>query len=107
MEIKELVEFMERTTWLWRYKHTSEFSKREETFAQVIKIGEEYGELCEQVLWDLWAQRKEKADRFSQEFLEDEMADVIYSTIRLACLMDIDIEKALKNKKEKLEKRMK
>jgi hypothetical protein len=32
---------------------------------------------------------------------------VIYATIRLACLMDIDIEKALKNKKEKLLDRMK
>ncbi|MBO7095170.1 hypothetical protein J6V86_03205 [bacterium] len=39
--------------------------------------------------------------------MEDELADVVYATIRLACLMDIDIEKALKNKKEKLENRMK
>jgi NTP pyrophosphatase (non-canonical NTP hydrolase) len=39
--------------------------------------------------------------------LEDEFADVIYATIRLACLMNVDIEKALKNKKEKLENRMK
>jgi len=39
--------------------------------------------------------------------LEDELADVIYATIRLACLMDINIEKALENKKEKLLNKMK
>ena len=107
MEVKELVDFMQWTTWLWRYKRTSELTKKEEIFAQTVKIGEEYWELCEQILWNLWAERKEKSDRFSQELLEDELADVIYTTIRLACLMDIDIEKALENKKEKLLNRMK
>lgn len=35
------------------------------------------------------------------------ICDVIYATIRLACLMGIDIESSLKNKKEKLLDRMK
>lgn len=107
MEVAELVNFMKWTTWEGRYKHTSDFSLRERQFAQMIKVWEEYWELCEQVSWALWAQRIEKADRFSKEYLEDEFADVIYATIRLACLMDIDIEKALENKKEKLLNRMK
>ena len=107
MEVKELVDFMQWTTGPWRYNHTIEFSKKEQQFAQMIKLWEEYWELCEQVSWALWAQRIEKSERFSQEHLEDEFADVIYATIRLACLMGIDIEKALKNKKEKLENRMK
>ena len=107
MKIAELVDFMQRTTWEGRYKHTSDFSLRERQFSQMIKLGEEYWELCEQVSWALWTQRIEKADRFSQEYLEDEFADVIFATIRLACLMDIDIEKALENKKEKLLNRMK
>lgn len=107
MEVKELVDFMKRTIWEGRYKHTTNFSEIGRKFAQMVKIGEEYGELCEQVSWVLWAQRKEKSDRFSQEYLEDEFADVIYATIRLACLMNIDIEKALKNKKEKLKNRLK
>ncbi len=107
MEVAELVDFIQWTTWEGRYKHTSEFTHRERQFAQMIKLGEEYWELCEQVSWALWAQRIEKADRFSEEYLEDEFADVIFATIRLACLMDIDIEKALENKKEKLLNRMK
>ena len=107
MKVKELVEFMQRTTWEGRYKHTSEFTLRERQFAQMIKLGEEYWELCEQVSGALGAQRIEKADRFSQEFLEDEFADVIFATIRLACLMNVDIEKALENKKEKLLNRLK
>jgi NTP pyrophosphatase (non-canonical NTP hydrolase) len=107
MELKELIDFMQRTTWEGKYNYTIEFSKKEQQFAQMIKLWEEYWELCEQVSWALWAQRIEKADRFSQEYLEDEFADVILATIRLACLMDIDIEKALENKKEKLINRMK
>lgn len=107
MEIKELVKFMQWTIWEWRYKHTTDFTLRERQFAQMIKLWEEYWELCEQVSGALWAQRLEKADRFSQEYLEDEFADVIYATIRLACLMDIDIEKALTNKHIKLKNRMK
>ena len=107
MEVKELVDFMQRTTWDGRYKYTLDFTDKERQFAQMIKLGEEYWELCEQVSGALGAQRIEKSDRFSQEYLEDEFADVIYAAIRLACLMDIDIEKALKNKKEKLLNRMK
>ena len=107
MEVKDLVDFMQWTTWEGRYKYTSDFSIRERQFAQMIKLWEEYWELCEQVSWALWAQRIEKASRFSKEYLEDEFADVIYATVRLACLMDVDIEKALENKKEKLLNRMK
>ena len=108
MEVKELVDFMQWTTTPeGRYKCRSDLTLREREFAQMIKLWEEYWELCEQVSWALWAQRIEKSERFSQEFLEDEFADVVYATIRLACLMGIDIEKALKNKKEKLENRMK
>ena len=108
MEVKELVDFMQWTTTPeGRYMCRSDLNLKERQFAQMIKLWEEYWELCEQVSWALWAQRIEKSDRFSQEYLEDELADVVYATIRLACLMDIDIEKALKNKKEKLENRMK
>jgi len=108
MEVKELVEFMQWTTTPeGRYKCKAELSLTERQFAQMVKLWEEYWELCEQVSWALWAQRVGKAEHFSQEFLEDEIADVIYATIRLACLMNINVEKALKNKKEKLENRMK
>lgn len=107
MDIKELVDFMERTIWDGCYKHTWDFTLRERQFEQMIKLGEEYWELCEQVSWALWAQRLEKSERFSEENLWDEFADVIYATIRLACLMDVDIEKALENKHIKLKNRMK
>jgi len=107
MEIKDIVDFMQWTIWEGRYKHTWDFTLRERQFAQMIKLGEEYWELCEQVSWALWAQRLEKSERFSEENLWDEFANVIYATVRLACLMDVDIEKSLENKKEKLEDRMK
>jgi len=44
-------------------------------------------------------------DRISDEKLENEMADVIISTIRLARMMDSDVNKLLKNKIEILKGR--
>jgi len=43
--------------------------------------------------------------KYSQETLNDEFADVILVTIRLAKMMDIDIESALKSKMMKIKAR--
>jgi len=44
-------------------------------------------------------------DRISDEKLENEMADVIISTIRLARMMNLDVNEILNNKMEILKER--
>jgi NTP pyrophosphatase (non-canonical NTP hydrolase) len=44
-------------------------------------------------------------DKISDEKLENEIADVILSTIRLARMMDLDVNEILKNKMEILKER--
>ena len=46
-------------------------------------------------------------DKISDEKLENEIADVILSAIRLWRLMDLDIQELLNNKIKKLEERFK
>jgi len=107
MEIKEITDFIDRTLNKGRYPVSKWYSDRERVFAQMIKISEETWELSEQVLWSFWWQRVEKKDKVSQEKLENELADVIFSTVRLARLMDLDIEELLAKKMEILKVRFK
>ena len=74
-------------------------------FACAIKLGEEFGELCQEVLFHSSLQRKNKMDKFKKENLSEEFADVIICTMLLAQEMNIDIEKALEDKIKKIDKR--
>ena len=76
-------------------------------FACAIKLGEEFGELCQEVLFHSSLQRKSKMDKFKKENLSEEFADVLISTLLLAQEMNVDIEKALENKIKKIDKRYK
>ena len=107
MEIKEITDFIDRTLNKGRYITNEKFSTRERIFMQTIKISEEVWELNNQILWKEWAQRVEKKDKVSQEKLENELADVIFSTVRLARLMGLDVEELLSNKMQILKDRFK
>lgn len=105
MELKEITEFIDRTLDKWRYSTADEYSYRERCFSQMLKISEETWELSEQVLWKFGWQRVNKADKISEEKLKNEIADVIFSTVRLARLMDLDVEELLSTKMEILKDR--
>jgi NTP pyrophosphatase (non-canonical NTP hydrolase) len=75
--------------------------------AYTAKLGEEVGELSEQILGRFGYQRKSKHLTQGDDELADECADVIIVTLFLAQAAGIDIEKALKRKMEKLEVRNK
>ncbi len=101
MEVKELSNFIDRTLPKW----AGDYSIRERVFVHIAKISEEVGELSEQVLWKFWWQRLDKIDKFSDERLGDELADVIFSTIRLARLLDLDVDEILSKKMKILRER--
>ncbi len=105
MNIKEISDFIDWTLDKWRYPTSWNYSMRERSFAQMLKISEEVWELSEQVLWKFGGQRIEKIDKISDERLENELADVIFSTVRLARMMDLDVDEILKNKMEILKER--
>ncbi len=79
--------------------------KEKRILARTVKIAEEVGELCNEVLASNKLQRKEKLDGHGRKELEEEFADVLFTTLLLAKTMDIDMEKAMEEKIKKVNKR--
>ena len=104
MELKDLLNFIrvedERLQKRFLYD-----DKEKRILARTVKISEEVGELCNEVLAFNFLQRKEKLNNHTKENLSEEFADVLFTTLLLARSMDIDIEKAMKMKMDKINKR--
>jgi NTP pyrophosphatase (non-canonical NTP hydrolase) len=75
---------------------------RERVLARTVKISEEFGELCDEVLASMGDQRTGKMDGKDKESLADEFADVVITTFLLAKSMDVDVMEALDRKTEKI-----
>lgn len=104
MEFTELKEFVktEDKRLIERFGYGDQ-EKR--ILARTVKITEELGELCDEVLSHSSLQRKEKLDTHDKDNLPGEFADVLLTTLLLAETMNVDIEKALEMKIEKINKR--
>lgn len=107
MKIQEIMDFVSWTIDNLLIDETKKLSEKEHILFQSIKISEEVGELSEQILWKYWITRAEKKDKYNSNNLEKELVDVIFSTLRLAKLLDVDIEKALKEKMDIIKNRAK
>lgn len=70
-----------------------------------MKLNEEIGELCDSVLAYDSLQRSEKLVVFEEQDIDEEVADVIITTLLLADTIDVDIEVALENKIKAVEER--
>lgn len=75
-------------------------NKEQRIFARTMKVVEELGELSDEILTSMNLQRKSKIAKFSQQNVEDELADVMASIILLANELEIDLEKVMKKKIE-------
>ena len=106
MELRELLEFIDLENERLIKRFGKNFSEqREMILARTVKLAEEFGELCSEVLTSSGYQRQERLDKYDKNNLSDEFADVIITTLLLAKLMDVDIREALANKIEKINKR--
>ena len=83
-------------------KQTFKPTETENILARNVKLTEEVWELSSEVLKKFYA-RPEKV--FDEENLTLEFADVIFTTLLLAKTLDIDINKALTKKLEKINQR--
>ena len=66
--------------------------------SSTVKLSEEMGELCSQILSFNKLNRKEKTTKHNKEKLEEEFADVLITTLILAHSMEVNIEKGLQKK---------
>jgi NTP pyrophosphatase (non-canonical NTP hydrolase) len=98
---KQVKELGEKTT--PKYKLYTQTEK--EILTKTIKLNEEVGELCNDILSILKLQRKSKLEKFDKRNIYEEFADVIITTIQLANSAGVDIERAISDKMKKIEKR--
>lgn len=74
---------------------------------QTVKLNEEVGELCNDILSILQLQRASKLERFEKDNIYQEFADVLITLLQLAQYANVDVERAVKDKLEKIKKRYK
>lgn len=86
-----------------RYKLYSQTEK--EILTKTIKLNEEVGELCNDILSVLKLQRRSKLEKFDKRNFYEEFADVIITAIQLANSANVDIERAINDKLKKIEHR--
>lgn len=85
------------------YKLYSQTEK--EILTKTVKLNEEVGELCNDILSILKLQRKAKLENFNKTNMYQEFADVIITTIQLASVAGVDVERAVLEKLKKIENR--
>src|SRR5438046_4915767 len=79
--------------------------EEKEILTKTIKLNEEVGELCNDILSILKLQRKSKLEKFDKRNIYEEFADVIITTMELASIANVDIERAINDKVKKIEGR--
>jgi len=106
MELKDLFRFIEVEDEKLQKRFASLSKKEDVILARTVKLGEEFGELCEEVLAYNSLQRRQKLGNYNEENLREEFADVIITALLLARSMNVNIETALETKMQKLNQRI-
>ncbi len=105
MDLKDLLDFISLEDQRLKTSHEIYPDQEKRILARTVKLSEEVGELCDEVLSFNAMQRKDKQKDYDGKNLPNEIADVLIVTLLLAKAMNVDIEKALENKIEKINKR--
>ena len=80
--------------------------KEKEILTKTVKLNEEVGELCNDILSILKLQRKAKLQKFDRRNMYEEFADVIITAMQLAIAAGVDVERAVGDKLKKIEERL-
>jgi len=102
LSLKDLQKALKSRELKLRIKFHSLTKKEKDILSRMVKLQEEVGELSNDVLSILSLQRKSKLDEFEKSNMYEEFADVVLSVIMLANSVGVDIERAVKNKYQKL-----
>ncbi|NOY14849.1 MAG: hypothetical protein GXP43_01375 [bacterium] len=104
--IKQLLGFIEERDRRF-LKTRLPFGKNEvQILSRTVKLGEEVGELYNEILRYLGLQRQDKLDGFKIEDLEDEFSDALITLLVLASrIPEMNLSKAVKRKIEVIKER--
>jgi len=105
MQFKQLLQFINSESERLKKHKGKDVSQRERILFRTVKLMEELGEWCNEIIAFIGKQRDEKQKNYKKENLEEEFADVMITTLLVAESLDIDVEKSLKKKINKIKKR--
>jgi NTP pyrophosphatase (non-canonical NTP hydrolase) len=105
MELRDLLQFIEAQDGNLR-RYYSGLKRESLVLARTVKLTEELGELCQEVLIHCSLQRKQKLEKLDKNRLPEEFADVLITVLLLAKSMDVDVEAALEEKISKIKRRI-
>lgn len=105
MNLKQLQETIKEQNVRTRPHYKLYSQQEKEILTKTVKLNEEVGELCNDILSVLRLQRKAKLEKFDKRNFYEEFADVIITTLQLASVAGVDIERAVRDKIKKIEKR--
>lgn len=98
MNMDELVAFARLQEERFKALNVGKFSETERLYAQTVKLGEEFGELCEAIMAHVGHQRADKLEKHSAEHLAHELADCVMVLFILARKLNVDLPQALSEK---------
>lgn len=75
--------------------------------AHTVKLNEEVGELCNDILSILKLQRSSKLEKFEKKNMYSEFADVMLTLFQLASLANVNMDRAVRDKLKVLQSRSK
>lgn len=107
MDIKKLQEKVNNLNEKIRPHYRLYSPEEKEILTKTVKLNEEVGELCNDILSILRLQRRSKLEKFDKRNIYEEFADVVITTMQLASVAKVDLERAINDKIKKIEKRYK
>ncbi len=106
MEFEEFIKFVDVVDEKLIERSEPSVTNRERILSRTVKISEEFGELCDEVLAFGGDQRKEKLDKKGEDSLPHEFADVLMTLFLLAKSMNVDVLDGVEKKMEKIRNRL-
>jgi len=108
MGLKELLDFI-----TWENSRVNKtilkgYSQKERIYFRAVKVMEELGEFCNEIIALNGAHRKSKQKKFKKDNKADlskEFADVIFTVLLMGDTLDIDITKSLKDRMKNIKGR--
>ena len=105
MDIKQLQEKIKQDTQKNQEDYKISSPQERRILTMTVKLNEEVGELCNDILAVLKLQRKSKLEKFEKKNFYEEFADVIITTIQLASVAGVDVQRAINDKLKKIEEK--
>ena len=78
--------------------YTLNTPREKEILARTVKLNEEVGELCNDILSILKLQRASKLESFDKRNIYQEFADVLITLMQLAVSAHVDLDRAVRDK---------